>query len=68
MTRCMVLPCGARSFDDLVMRSCINVPASDWSEVLRAIMDVSAHADGRKVHLSCAAAARAETLAGPARV
>src|SRR5437879_3259217 len=43
MTRCMVWPCVARSFVDLVFGLVSMYPASDWSDsLLRATMDISA--------------------------
>jgi hypothetical protein len=43
VTRCMVRPCVARSFVDLVFGLASMYPASDWSGVLlRATMDISA--------------------------
>lgn len=43
LTRCMVRPCIARSFIDLVCGLASMYPASDWSGVLpRATMDISA--------------------------
>ena len=43
VTRCMVRPCVARSFVDLVFGLASMYPASDWSGLLlRATMDISA--------------------------
>ena len=43
MTQCMVRPCVARSFVDLVCGLASMYPASDWSgSLLRATMDISA--------------------------
>ena len=43
MTQCMVRPCVARSFVDLVFGLASMYPASDWSgSLLRATMDISA--------------------------
>jgi hypothetical protein len=45
MAQCMVRPCVARGFVELAVSGLASMyPASDWSVVLRAIMDISAHA------------------------
>jgi hypothetical protein len=42
---CMVRPCVAREFDEAAVSGLASMyPASSWSVVLRAIMDISAHA------------------------
>src|SRR4051812_31952353 len=45
LAQCMVRPCVAREFVDLVVSGLASMyPAFDWSVLLRAIMDISAPA------------------------